>query len=443
MREFNFDGIVGPTHHYAGLSHGNMASQANAMSPANPQLAALQGIEKMRVLAGRGFAQGVLLPHFRPNLTLLRELGFNGPDAVMLGKAWQAAPEIVAKCYSASSMWTANAATVTPSPDSADGRVHFTPANLQAMFHRSMEHPFTERLLRHIFADEQHFAVHAALPSVDYFGDEGAANHTRLAVEEEAEGVQVFVYGRSALQSGPAPQNYPARQTLEASQAIARRHGVAADRSLFVQQNPGVIDAGVFHNDVIAVGSNNVLFYHQDAFVGGDAAIEEMRAAFGDQDFYPIKVPREIIDVQRAVNTYLFNSQLIARETVGRPSLLLVAPGECERDTVVADYLNMLVESEAPIDEVLYFDLRESMRNGGGPACLRLRVSLTDEQAGAITAPVLGDRLGFEALENWVKTHYRDRLTFDDLRDPQLLEECRRAYSELEQLFELPRLYPL
>ncbi|EGF31557.1 Succinylarginine dihydrolase, partial [Oxalobacteraceae bacterium IMCC9480] len=56
-REFNFDGLVGPSHNYAGLSFGNVASFNNVKSVSSPKQAALQGLAKMRALAARGFAQ--------------------------------------------------------------------------------------------------------------------------------------------------------------------------------------------------------------------------------------------------------------------------------------------------------------------------------------------------------------------------------------------------
>ena len=52
-REFNFDGLVGPSHNYAGLSFGNVASFSNVKSASNPKQAALQGLAKMRALAGK------------------------------------------------------------------------------------------------------------------------------------------------------------------------------------------------------------------------------------------------------------------------------------------------------------------------------------------------------------------------------------------------------
>ena len=184
--DVNFDGIPGPTHNYAGLARGNLAAERNARQVANPREAALQGLAKMRALAARGFPQAVLPPHERPVVAALRALGFAGRDADVVARAARDAPQLLAACSSAAAMWVANAATVSPSADTADGRVHFTPANLVAHFHRSLEAPTTTRVLRAIFADPRTSSVHDPLPAAPQFGDEGAANHTRFAQRRRA-----------------------------------------------------------------------------------------------------------------------------------------------------------------------------------------------------------------------------------------------------------------
>ena len=437
--EANFDGLPGPTHNYSGLAEGNLASERNKSLVANPRRAALQGLAKMKALADRGFAQAVLPPHERPDMAALRALGFAGDDAALLQAAARQAPHLLAACSSAAAMWVANAATVSPSADTADGRVHFTPANLVSHFHRSLEAATTTRVLRTIFADARHFAVHDPLPAAPQLGDEGAANHTRFVAEAKASGVELFVYGRSAFAANaPAPRRFAARQTREASESVARRHGLAPERTLFAQQHPDAIDAGVFHNDVIAVGSGAVLFCHERAFVGQDALLAALRERIGTA-FTPIVVAEREVTLERAVNTYLFNSQLLAR---GDGGLLLVAPAECQQDASVRALLERLTAGDGPIREVLTFDLRQSMQNGGGPACLRLRVALTPEERAATAARVWLDDALCTALTAWVERHYRDRLTPADLADPTLLTESRRALDELSQLLGLPNVYP-
>src|SRR5687767_14811340 len=154
--EVNFDGLVGLTHNYSGLSFGNVASASSMSDVSNPREAALQGLEKMEFMMALGLKQGVLPPHQRPDLTLLRRAGFHGTDKAVLEKLVKArgdpsARELLSAASSASAMWTANAAMVAPSSDTADRRVHFTPANLISKIHRSIEAETTTRILRRIF----------------------------------------------------------------------------------------------------------------------------------------------------------------------------------------------------------------------------------------------------------------------------------------------------
>ena len=440
--EMNFDGLVGPTHNYGGLSYGNVASQSNSQAASNPKEAAKQGLAKMKALMDMGFKQGVLAPQERPDVAALRRLGFTGSDVEVIQRAArEAMPLLVASC-SASSMWTANACTVSPSADTADGRVHFTAANLNCKFHRSIEHPTTSRVLQAMFANPAHFAHHPALPAVAQFGDEGAANHTRFCKGYGDAGVEFFVYGRSAFDARyPAPARYPARQTLEASQAVARLHGLSEAGVVYAQQNPAVIDQGVFHNDVIAVGNGEVMFHHQDAFLHTEqvlAELQEKLAARGGQ-FQSVCVPREQVTVEDAVKSYLFNSQLLTRAD---GSMLLIVPEECRNNGRVWSYLQQLTSSGSAIGEVQVFDLKQSMQNGGGPACLRLRVALKQAELAAVNPGVVMSNALYATLNTWVDKHYRDRLVETDLADPQLLIECRTALDELTQILKLGSVYP-
>ncbi len=437
--EANFDGLVGPTHNYAGLSWGNVASKSNLKAVSNPRQAALQGLQKMKRLADRGYVQGVLPPHERPHIPTLKALGFRGTDAAILTAVAKSNPVVLAAVASASCMWTANAATVSPSADTADHRVHFTPANLSAKFHRSIEHVVTGRALKSIFADEAYFAHHPALPAVSQFGDEGAANHTRLCSHYGQPGVELFVYGQAAFdESAPAPSLYPARQTLEASQAIARLHGLSDAHTVFAQQNPAAIDAGVFHNDVIAVGNGNVLFYHEQAFLNEQRVMADIRSRLTGVDLRAVRVSESEVPLADAVASYLFNSQLLSSPEGG---MLLAVPGECREIESVSRYLDQLVHGDGPVTKVEVFDVKQSMRNGGGPACLRLRVALTDAELAALDTGVLMTDALYERLTSWVNAHYRDSLSQAELADPMLLEESRKALDELTGIMGLGSIY--
>lgn len=446
--EVNFDGLVGPTHNYAGLSHGNIASMSHRGAASNPREAALQGLAKMKFLADLGVPQAVLPPHERPSLEMLRALGFTGRnDAAILRAAATSSPALLAACSSASSMWVANAATVTPSADATDGRVHFTPANLVSKFHRSIEPPQTTRTLRSIFRDETRFAVHAPIPGGQALGDEGAANHTRFAPLHGRRGLHFFVYGHrafSAASAARAPQRFASRQSCEAAEAIARCHVLGDKQISFAQQHPDAIDAGVFHNDVISVGNENAFFYHERAFVDTPAVIRELRrrytALHRKSDFVAIRVAERRVPLVDAVRSYLFNSQLV---TTARGRMALIAPIDCAETPSVRAFLDDLISrDQTPISGVHYLDLKQSMRNGGGPACLRLRVVLTPDERAALPPRVMLTPTTHAALTAWVKEHYRDRLRAADLADPQLLEETRRALDQLTQLLGLGSIYP-
>ncbi len=438
--EVNFDGLVGPTHNYAGLSFGNVASLSNANAVSSPKQAAKQGLAKMKALSDMGMQQGVLAPQERPDLATLRRLGFTGSDGAVLEAAAKQARQVMLACCSASSMWTANAATVSPSADTADGRVHFTPANLTNKFHRSLEPAVTGRILKATFDNDKYFAHHKHLPDNEHFGDEGAANHTRLCTDYGHAGLELFVYGRHAFDSSkPAPRKYPARQTLEASQAIARLHGLSDEQVVYIQQNPDVIDQGVFHNDVIAVGNQNVLFYHEQAFANTEAALAEIRSKFGDHPLHFIEVKTSDVSVLDAVKTYLFNTQII---TLPSGDMTIIAPTECQENAAVSSYLDALVDKGTPIKSVNYFDVKQSMRNGGGPACLRLRVALTEQELAAVNPNTLISDAQFARLNKWVDNNYRDELSENDLRDPLLVTESRTALDELTQILKLGSVYP-
>ena len=434
--EVNFDGLVGLTHHYAGLSFGNEASTKHRNQVSNPKLAAKQGLLKMKALSDAGFPQAVIPPQERPNVAVLRQLGFSGSDEQVVAKAATQSPDLLSAASSASSMWVANAATVCPSADALDGRVHLTVANLNNKFHRSSEAPTTEVLLRAIFRDEGRFAVHSALPQVARFGDEGAANHNRLGGEYGEPGLQLFIYGREE-HGHAAPERYPARQTLEASQAVVRLNQVHPDRVMFAQQNPTVIDEGVFHNDVIAVSNRQLLFCHERAFVKQCGLLSHLAERV--PGFQAIQVPEEMVSVKDAVATYLFNSQLLSRED---GSMVLVVPQESQEHAGVWQYLNGLLAEDNPIRDLKVFDLRESMANGGGPACLRLRVVLTEAERQAVNPAVMMSDTLFNQLNGWVDRHYRDRLTQADLADPLLLREGREALDQLSQILNLGSVYP-
>jgi len=436
VREYNFDGLVGPSHNYSGLSAGNLASSTHGGQIANPRGAALEGLAKMRLVRGLGVGQAVLPPHPRPSLATLRRLGFSGPDEQVIARAAEKEPLLLRLCSSASAMWTANAATVAPSCDTQDGRLHLVPANLQQMFHRAIEADTTRSVLAAIFADEGRFAVHAPLPGGGQFADEGAANHTRLEVPGRP-AVHLFAWGRRAFGDAPAPRRFPARQTLEASAALSRLLALAPESALLVQQHPDGIDAGGFHTDVLAVGSGPVLLLHELAFTHSETLLAALHEKLGKALRVVVARSAEL-PAADAIAAYPFNSQLL---TLPDGSMVILAPEESRENALARAYLERVVAEDNPVSRVIYVDLRQSMRNGGGPACLRQRIPLTDEQAGALSARVLLDEALDKDLAAWIERHYRDRLAPADLADPALARETMTALDELTKILRLGSVY--
>ena len=437
--EASFDALVGPTHSYAGLSPGNLAATGSRGQVSHPRQAALQGLAKMRLVRGLGVLQGILPPQERPHLPTLRRLGFSGSDAEVIAAVAKTAPHLLGQASSSSSMWAANAATVAPSADTADGRVHIVVANLATLFHRSLEADGTFDTLARIFSDAQRFVIHRALPSHSSLGDEGAANHMRLAPSHGAPGVHVLVYGRAAGDP-PVASTVPRRQAREASEAVARHFHLQHGRCVLVRQSRRAIEAGAFHNDVVATSNEGVLLYHEAAYEPDDEArlLDVGRAEVGST-FRPIRVHEGELSLDDAVATYLFNAQIVTAKD-GR--MALVAPVECEdhpRARAVID--RVLASDDNPITAVRWADMRQSMKNGGGPACVRLRVTLTEEERASVHPACFFDDALDQRLTSWIERRYRESLSPEDLADPKLLDESRTALDELTRILGLGALY--
>jgi succinylarginine dihydrolase len=438
-REFNFDGLVGPTHHYGGLAEGNRASVGHRFQISHPRLAALQGLEKMRVLAGMGVGQAILPPLYRPRLDLLRRAGFTGSDQRIIEAAFRHSPSLLSAAFSASGMWTANAAVFAPSRDSRDGCVHITPANLISNLHRSLEADETAALLEQVFPNLTLFKHHPPLPKTVAFSDEGAANHVRLVGSVGGPGVHLFVYGKEYFGSNPVTR-YPQRQTLEACQAVARLHQLPDETVLFARQSPAAIDAGVFHNDVISTGHESLFLYHADAFAEGPLVVDRLRKVFEETQHRSLRaIEINEFSLADAVESYFFNSQIVTRSD-GR--LVMVAPTESEENPKVHSVIADLAKSADPVlADVLFLNLRESMQNGGGPACLRTRVVLNEEEQSAVPPRLFFSEQLFAELTSWVKRYYRESLSLADFREPALPTEIQTALDRLTQILGLGSIY--
>ena len=433
--EVNFDGLVGLTHNFGGLSHGNIASATNKNQISSPKQAALEGLEKALTLRNMGLVQGILPPHERPFLPALKRLGFSGSDKSILEKAFSTNPQLVANVSASSNMWAANAATISPASDCSDKRLHATPANLHTMVHRAIEDGQTSRTLSKLFENEEYFQVHKPLPHHALTSDEGAANHNRMCAEYGQKGLEIFIYGRDGFENYDA--KFPARQTRQTGEIISRFHGLDDAHTIHSRQSKKAIEAGAFHNDVVAVTNKNLLFFHEYAFEDKDGLQNEIKQK-AQNLFEPIfiEVLNRDVPIEDAIKSYLFNTQIVSSPNENG-LMTIIAPMECAQNLNVKRYLEYLIAGNSPIGAVRFVDVRGSMRNGGGPACLRLRVVLTPEEISKLGGRMLlSDKLHGE-LVAWVEKHYRDELSPKDLGDYSLVEEGRAALDELTQIMHL------
>lgn len=432
--ELQLDGLPGPTHHFGGLSYGNLASMNHAGWKSRPRRAALQGLAKMRQVLDLGLKQALLPPLERPDVRFLRAVGFAGTDSALLHKAAVADPYLLSLSMSSAFMWAANLATVIPSIDSGDRRCHMVVANLRSTPHRSLEAQARAEMLRQLFTDPNLVTVHDPLPSAPSLSDEGAANHSRLATRQSDPGSHLFVYGRT--HDTPAkylPRKFPPRQTYEASRSVARLGHLRLARALFVQQHSWAIDAGAFHNDVVMVGDGERVLLHEYSWRKQNAVLAQLGRRLPALQVHEVKA--RDLSLAGAVQSYLFNSQLLR----SHQSRVLLAPMQSSSGRAAKVVQRLL--DEGFVDRVLYQELDESMAGGGGPACLRLRIPLTEPALASLNQSVLLNDEKIGRLEAWVKRHYREDLTQKDLADPNLLVEARQALDELTQMLKLGFLY--
>ncbi|KGE04872.1 Succinylarginine dihydrolase [Pseudohaliea rubra DSM 19751] len=218
---------------------------------------------------------------------------------------------------------------------------------------------------------------------------------------------------------------------------MARAHGLDPARVVFARQNPVAIDAGAFHNDVVSVANRHVLFSHEEALADPAAVADALRAVVPAFDL--VTVPAAQVSLEDAVGSYLFNSQLV--DIPGRKGMTLVLPEESRENPRVLAALEAVRDGDNPIAQLEFVDVRQSMDNGGGPACLRLRVVLTAAERAAVNPAFLLDDARYVSLCAWVDRHYRETLTPADLADPALLDESYAALDELTALLDTGPLY--
>lgn len=429
----NFDGLIGPTHNYSGLSEGNIASLKNSRKPSNPKKAALQGLEKMKILFDLGFPQGVFLPHERPHLGYLRSKGFKGDDKTIVSSAAKESRLLLNQAYSASSMWAANAATFSPSMDSNDCFAHITPANLISMNHRSIEAEFTYKQMNIIF-DESNFKVHKVINEKEYFGDEGAANHLRISKTHLEKGLQIFVYGNEKSQKN---SNQIVRQSKAASEMVANLHQLDKENFMLLKQSMKAISMGSFHNDIVSLATENVFIYHQDAFENSHEEIKKLKSKSGLSNLYLLEITNKEIPLEILIKSYLLNSQLVTKKD---GDMVLIMPSEVNDYKECTNWLYK-IKDQTPIKDLRYVDIKQSMMNGGGPACLRFKIVVNENEFNSINKNFLLNKKLIMQLENLIKDSYRESIEINDLEDPYLINESFEVLDKLTQIFKTGSIY--
>ncbi|RAP34002.1 succinylarginine dihydrolase [Candidatus Marinamargulisbacteria bacterium SCGC AG-410-N11] len=428
MIDIMIDGLIGPTHHFGGLSFGNLASMDHKKQISNPKKAALEGLEKMKLVSDLGVKQFIMPPPKRPNISFLRQLGFRGRKQHLLKEVYKQSPQLLSVSCSASSMWAANAATITSSTDSLDGKLHITPSNLISNIHRSIEVESTKQYLKQLFPNKTLVYHHPELPMS--LPDEGSANIIRLGGEK---GLYLMVYGRSLLSHDQ--QKFPARQTLEATEAIIRNHRLNPDQFLVIQQHPESIDAGVFHNDVISMGLDNLLIIHEKAFIDQENVLSNIQKRYQELTKEPldiIEIRSNQLSLKEAVTTYLFNSQLLklVDGTIG-----MIAPKQCQINHRTFNLIEDIVKSKNRLVRCDYVSVKESMNNGGGPACLRLRATLTEPEYESVCSKYLLIEPLYEKLIKVIDNIYPDHVKIDSVLDKRFLSQVQMCENNIWALF--------
>ncbi len=428
--ELQMDTIVGMTHHYGGHAIGNNASIINKGIKSNPMQAALQGLDKMKRVFELGVPQLILPPQQRPHIPTLRSLGFRGDLQKCLNKLFQLRPHLFNKLCSSAFIWTANAATVIPSVDTKNKKVHIRVANLASHFHRSLEADERFDIFNVIFNNDKYFEVSKPLPSSE-FTDEGAANHTRLEA-----GQHIFVHGYQDIEEC-INNNLPRRQSKLSQELISYQTLNNTEHALFLKQSDEALKLGVFHNDVIATGIDRFYLCHENSYSGGLADLEKLSTWYSKNTGHSLElhvIPNKELGIRELVETYLFNSQWI-KDMDG--NIHIIAPIQCLTNPRVNRVIERWLESH-PNWFIEYIDLNQSMKNGGGPACLRCRLPLTIEELNSIHPGVLYTSKKARAIEKIVHEYYPEQFEMTDVLSSEFREKLNEANRLINKELSLP-----
>ena len=397
LKQVFIDTIPGPTNHFGGHAVGNIASMNSKNNILNPQKAALEWLEKVKKVAMIGGNQFVLPPQRRP-LTHKKKT-------------------LTQSDISSSFIWMANAGLFIPRIDTQLENNQFIPANMKQSEHRNIEHPFHQYWLKKILKYSK-CNFHKILD----INDEGSANSIRLWHKKNQCGVNIFVYGKPNAR-------YPIRQSKSSCEKIINitkpRHYI------LLEQTKEAIDAGVFHNDVIAFGFKNTIICHEKAFSNQKQELKKLKKIFTNSLNAPlniVEIANNSLSLNAAVKTYLFNSQVIEINN----KFELICPIEVKENPNSYKITEKWV-TNGLFNKVHFVNIKSSLKNGGGPACLRLCLYLNDNEVKKIPTKFKLDKTKYKKISKIILEHYPIKFDFKMVQKKP--NHFREIVKKFEQLF--------
>jgi succinylarginine dihydrolase len=179
----------------------------------------------------------------------------------------------------------------------------------------------------------------------------------------------------------------------------------------------------------VAVANEQLLFTHEQAFADKDAFYADLRAALPCVDI--IEVPASAVSLSDAIKSYLFNAQLV---TLPDGGMALILPTEARDTPSVWTWLEQMIASNGPIRQLVPVDVRQSMANGGGPACLRLRVVADPAD---IDPRFLVDEAELDGIATIVSQYWPESIAPQDLSDTRLIARIEQSWLTLVDHLQL------
>jgi len=147
-----------------------------------------------------------------------------------------------------------------------------------------------------------------------------------------------------------------------------------------------------------------------------------------------VEVPASDVPLADAIRSYLFNAQLVTPPD-GQPTLIV--PSEARETPTVWRWLEQHVAGNGPIRRVEVVDVRQSMANGGGPACLRLRVVA---DPATVDPRFLVDERKLDLIGGVIARTWPEQIHHEELQQPALIADIERARAALLDALELTEL---